>query len=316
MTNAVLPFSEGDIFRGFTEEDIPNIKALVIKNTTPMPGVYTDSVGVRVSPDYCPWICDKLGIVDTNLPVPNAYNGDGVEYAALALALNWASGREVFTVGELGAGWGPYTSAAAVLALRRGFPRVRCVAAEADPQRFEVLRRHLALNDLVPAGSETEGSADRVEWRLLRAAVNVNDGVLYWPKSDDILDAGMAAVSDPNSSTDTRGQAREFDEVRAVSLETAFANIDRVDFLHVDIQGAEGSLIPGSLDFLTERVSALFVGTHSRKIEGDIIDALHSRGWVLIREKPCQFYTSAPTATLEAKTWCDGGQFWRNSAFV
>lgn len=292
------------------------IRDLVHKEVEPVPGIYTDSVGVRVGPDYCPWIADKVGIVEQSLPLPHAYNGDGMEYAALALALQWAAGKTTFVVGELGAGWGPYTSAAAVVALRKGFTHVHFVAAEADASRFRMLRQHLALNDLIPVDGADVGTGSRTSWRLLQAAVNSTDGILYWPKNDDILDAGMAAVADPGSGTDYRGLAKEFDEIKAVSLDTAFNGIDKVDFLHIDIQGAEGTLIPGSLEFLCARVKSLFIGTHSRKIEGDLIEALMKRDWVLIREKPCQFYTSVSTPSLEAKTWCDGGQFWRNSALI
>lgn len=56
----------------------------------------------------------------------------------------------------------------------------------------------------------------------------------------------------------------------------------------------------------------LFVGTHSRKIEGDLIATLFKRGWKLEREKPCRFDGQGHTPILTGLTTDDGGQVWRN----
>ena len=56
----------------------------------------------------------------------------------------------------------------------------------------------------------------------------------------------------------------------------------------------------------------MFIGTHSRKIEGDLIEFCNQQGWTLLRERPCQFYSQAKAPTLAGSTHHDGGQFWIN----
>jgi FkbM family methyltransferase len=301
----MFPFSENDLFRGFTEDDVPRVRALTVE-AVPTPGVFTDRLGVKVHPLNCSWIADSVGTAAAGPLLPeDGYLAEGIEYAALALALEWARGGS-FVVGEIGAGWGPWVSAAALVCRRRGFEHVHMVALEADPIRYGQLRRHLAVNGLVSEDAPAEGAT----WRLLQAAAGVEDGTLYWPEGSS-YDAGMQAASTPRE-VDYRGQQVRHRPVRAVSLATAFEGIGTVDFLHVDIQGGEAELIPGSLPFLNSRVRCMFVGTHSRKIEGDLIELLRCEGWALEREKPCRFNPRSAAPTLVGLTHLDGGQFWRN----
>jgi hypothetical protein len=100
--------------------------------------------------------------------------------------------------------------------------------------------------------------------------------------------------------------------VPAVSLPTAFANVGIVDFLHVDIQGSEAQALPAAIDFLTSNVRTMVVGTHSRKIEGDLIEFFRSHKWTLVRERPCQFHCAGVAPSLEGLTYFDGEQLWMN----
>ncbi|SFE66751.1 FkbM family methyltransferase [Methylobacterium sp. 13MFTsu3.1M2] len=309
-----LPYGEHDIFRGYLEGDDALVSRLVAANLEPHPGVYTDQVGVRVDPSYCPWVWDKTNQVGSGLPLPSdGYIGDGMEYVALALALEWAHGQDSFVVAELGAGWGPWVSAAALCARRKGFQQTEILALEADQPRFEILRQHLALNGLVPRESANTGSSAGIVWRLMQGAVGLNDGVLYWPKSDDVTAAGRSTVSDLDKPHHFTGEDVAFEEVKAFSLNTILADLSRVDLLHVDIQGSEGTILPAAIDLLNSKVRSMFVGTHSRKIEGDFIEFFRGHGWVLTREKPCQFYSMAHGQDLTSSTYVDGGQLWRNA---
>jgi FkbM family methyltransferase len=307
-----LPFSEDDIFRGFAEDDVERVRALMVA-ADPVPGLFTDQLGVKVDPAYCSWVAHNAGLVAAGLlPLPrDGYLAEGIEYAALAWALEWAQGRASFVVGEIGAGWGPWVSAATLVALRRGFRGAHLVALEADAARYQQLRRHLSINGLVPEDAPERGGQDTLSWTLLRAAASPQDGTLYWPEGDP-EDAGMSASTSP-CGVDYRGQTSVHRPVVGLSLATCFLDAPAdVDFLHIDIQGGEAELIPGSLPFLNERVRSMFVGTHSRKIEGDLIELLRCEGWALEREKPCRFNNYSAAPTLVGLTHLDGGQFWRN----
>jgi hypothetical protein len=104
-------------------------------------------------------------------------------------------------------------------------------------------------------------------------------------------------------------------EVKTYTLEDILSGIEFVDFMHIDIQGAERNLLEDdqSLTILTNRVSTLFLGTHSRAIDGLAIERLTAAGWVLHRERPTTFNQDLDrTANVEGWTTHDGGQLWFN----
>ena len=56
----------------------------------------------------------------------------------------------------------------------------------------------------------------------------------------------------------------------------------------------------------------LVVGTHSRKLDGDLVELFHRAGWQLEHEKPTQFSYTRKMEQLENMTVGDGTQVWRN----
>lgn len=52
----------------------------------------------------------------------------------------------------------------------------------------------------------------------------------------------------------------------------------RVDILHSDIQGAESEVFHHAISLLNERVRRVVVGTHTRKIEGELMDLFSANG--------------------------------------
>lgn len=309
-----LPALETDVFRGYLAEDIERIRAIAPTDTPVDPTLFTDAMGVKVSLDYCPWIWDRTGYVERRLPIPtDTYLGEAIEYAAFAIAVEKAAGQSQLSVVELGAGWGPWVSLGAVNAKRLGFSKVSIVAFEADTDRYTALRQHLSINAVVDQQAPAVGDSETVEWRLHHAAAHWEDGVLYWPAQSNVFDAGMAAIHDASAVADYRGQDIQTIEVKATSVSKAIEHLPVVDFMHVDIQGGEADLIPRILDDLGAKVRLLFLGTHSRKIEGDFIELLGSRGWSLYRERPCQFYPMSEAPTLTGRTYMDGAQLWVNS---
>lgn len=308
-----LPALETDVFRGYLGDDPERIRAIMPTDTAVDPTCFTDAMGVKVSLDYCPWIWDRTGVVETRIPIPtDTYLGEAIEYVGFAVAVERATGRDTLTIVELGAGWGPWVSLGSVNAHRLGFPNARIVAFEADGVRYNALRQHLALNNIVPADAPAEGEAGGYQWKLHHAAAHWEDSVLYWPAESNVLDAGMAAITDPDATNDYRGQPIATIEVKAVSVTRALAHLDIIDFMHIDIQGGEEDLLPRIIDDLQTKVRVLFLGTHSRKIEGDFIQMLGDRGWHLFRERPCQFYPMSDAPTLVGRTYMDGAQLWIN----
>lgn len=308
-----LPATESDVFRGYLAEDIERIRAIAPRDLVADASVFTDCMGIKVSLEYCPWVWDRTGYVESRLPIPtDTYLGEAIEYAGFAIAVEMAAGQEQFSVVELGAGWGPWVSLGAVNAHRLGFEKTSIVAFEADRMRFEGLRKHLALNGVVDASAPEFGERPGYEWRLYKAAAHWEEATLYWPAASNLHDAGMAAVHEADAKIDYRGQEIQLVEIQACSVANAIEHMPVVDFMHIDIQGGEEELVPHLLDVFERKVRILFIGTHSRKIEGDFIKVLGDRGWLLFRERPCQFYPLSEAPTLTGRTYMDGAQLWVN----
>jgi hypothetical protein len=82
--------------------------------------------------------------------------------------------------------------------------------------------------------------------------------------------------------------------------------------IHIDIQGGEYEVCRASIADLGERAKRVIIGTHSRKIDGDLVELFMREGWILEHEKPTKFTFRSNPPSLEAMTTVDGTQCWRN----
>ena len=314
MTATVFPpCVEDEIYRGYELEDLDRVAALEDPGRTAAEGFIVDYFGTRTSVARAPWLAHRGGEVIRRLPFPDdGFLADGIEYAAMALALEHA-GRDRFTFLEVGAGWGPWTALAGVLGRRLGFRRVDTIGIEADRARFRMMQSHLHDNGLLKRPDALSDRVGAVHVRAIRAAGWWRDETLFFPSNASPDDAGLA-VTTTGSAEDYRGQRFEHEEVPAVSIPALCAKFPVVDYMHIDIQGAEWDLVSKALAFFNGKVRMMLVGSHSRKIEGDLIDLLYRNNWLLFREKPCRFWGMARSPTLVGLTAKDGAQLWRNLA--
>jgi len=132
---------------------------------------------------------------------------------------------------------------AALLALHVRFPSARLAAVEADPTTVRRLERNL------PSGAGV---------RVLHAAVSGHDGMVeFFP----VRDAWTSGVR-PMTQSPTRAAPGTPVRVRGVRFATLMAelDLDHVDLLKVDIEGAEWELVK-MLD--EERVGTLIMEWHA-----------------------------------------------------
>ncbi|MFN3890908.1 MAG: hypothetical protein ACK4MV_10965 [Beijerinckiaceae bacterium] len=306
-------FAKGNTgYRNYTQDDISAIQRL---GSEPSQNRFENGIvdwfGIKIDSQYAPWITSRAGQALKNAPFPDdTFLSDGIEYAALSLALDAAQGKDIFCSLELGAGWGPWTALSAVCARRAGFPSIVIGALEADAKRFAQMRQHLALNELVPMEAPDRGRSGAIVHELEQAAIWFDDAILHWPEAS-ADDSGRSVSTEETSGLDYRGLALNMIPIRAIGLTRLLERFDHIDFLHVDIQGAEAEIVPRSIEALESKVTIMFIGTHSRKIEGDLIEFLHKRGWQLLREQPCEFDSTMNAPTLEGLTTKDGGLVWQ-----
>ena len=84
------------------------------------------------------------------------------------------------------------------------------------------------------------------------------------------------------------------------------------DLVHIDVQGQEFALCRAAIRELDRRAARVCVGTHSRKLDGDLYELFWRAGWLLENEAPTRMRFSPGAHSLEALNAGDGTQIWRN----
>ena len=265
---------------------------------------YVDGFGVKTLYDCVPFAsADALNLARLRHPIPDdGFHAEGVEYVALLDAIERFAADDSFVAVEAGAGWGPWLAMAGVVCRSRGVEHIRLIGLEASPERFALMRRHLGFNLL----DQEHG----VAVNLFEGAVWSHDGVIHFPESA-VEDMGAAASTD-GTDTDYRGQRVATREVPCTRLPTLVGAGRIVDFLHIDVQGAEGEVINSHLDWLNQHTRSMMIATHSRPLEGELMVLLNDNGWLLQREKPCRFNAGRTIVDWCGATTVDGSQYWIN----
>lgn len=264
------------------------------------PGCFTNWLGLKTDASM---FASGEKIRDTIRPeIPSG--GDGVyggyaEYASFLTAIEETSYRNLFTAIELGAGWGPWISAIGKVCQRMGFAETHLVGVEADEEKCVLMRQHMARNDL---------SAN-----VIHAAAWHEDTMLKFPKIHR-QDHGAAASTEPNPK-DYRGILQSYVDVPGLSLKTICEGFPVIDYMHWDIQGAELALAESHIELLNSRVRFLFVGTHSRPIEGGLIEFFFEHQWDVLLQHPCDFNYDRFKPEIPGMTTSDGEIFARNPRF-
>ena len=263
----------------------------------PKAGHVVNFLGVAVNRDFLPkHIASKLPDVE-GPPNPANWHTDVSEVAAALRAVNLA--EHTFTMIELGCGWGCWMNSTGVAARRRGL-NVHLIGIEGDPKHISFAREACATNGF---------STDEVQ--LYHGIAAASNGVALFPRQDE---AGESWGLEPIFHADAKQRADALDaggyiELPMISLADAIGNHDRIDLLHIDIQGGEAELIRDCLRLITEKVAYLVIGTHSRQIEGTIFASLLAEQWLLEIERPAILNLESPQPVVQV----DGVQGWRNT---
>jgi FkbM family methyltransferase len=289
----------------YSDDDVRLLEQFRVAGRTPRPGFIVDFLDVHTRVTS---LADgqraSEGVLD--IPVPGDYHAETIEYVGLLKSVVRAKDR--FVALEVGAGWGPWLVAGAKAARARGIETVRLYGIEADPTHVEFMQQHLRDNGLDPDGH-----------CLIHAAVGLEPGRARFPRVADAANdwgsrPARLAAGETNQE-DVRYLGPLLDEsleVDVLPLADVLAREPRWDLVHVDIQGWEAFVCEGSSTHLNARVATLVIGTHSRKIEGDLIALFHREGWVLENEQPSRFRYLPGVPLLESMNLADGTQVWTN----
>lgn len=290
-----------------SETDIELIKKFEDKARRSTKGYLVDYFGSKTNIDFYPHLHLSDGVLDLPIPSDGIFY-DYIEYLGAALAVDTAD-REFFTAIELGAGIGPWIVRSALLARKVGIKRITLVGVEADKQHFEWMKQHFADNGL------KSNIFSHLKIHLFNSAVSEKEKFLYFPDLGENNEDWGAAASGDVIGCDYRGLQVISQRIHAIPINELLSKYKTVDLLHIDIQGSEFGVINSGMGELDKKVRVMVIGTHSRKIEGDLIELLFKNNWKLRNEKPCHFIFDQNAKSLEAMTSLDGTQLWVNSRF-
>lgn len=308
--------SDNQVYLGIPLSELDLLEKYKAPDAEPRTGFYTDFSGVRTRLSYFGIASHPAEHKVGQIPFPDdALHAEAIEYLAAVVAVEQA--QTSFTVVELGAGYGPWLVFCAKAAQRKGISNIRMLAVEADLQRHQLFYDNLRDNGLpLPAESQVAVSDEQlregIQVRCIHGAISDKVGSVSFG-SQSVLDWGASPI-EGQGNEDYRGITVKTDLIDTYTIDAILADIHTVDFMHMDIQGFELKSIRASLDALQRKVRVLLIATHSRALEGGIIEMMHDNGWRLMYEKPCKF-TPGTDSELTALTYLDGTQVWMNTRF-
>jgi FkbM family methyltransferase len=217
-----------------------------------------------------------------------------LDWIALLTAVGRARGT--FRMAELGAGWAPWLVRAALACRQR--PEVtslELMAVEADPTHFAWIGAHFRDNGLNPAAH-----------MIRQGAISARPGVLEFPViAEPDVDYGASLAQAAAAPATIR--------VPAIGLNQVLEGFTGpLDFLHIDIQGAEYDAIPPAMELMQARVRSVMVGTHQSDAAHDGLAArFRAAGWTEVMAHPRKAALTTPWGAI---TLGDGFLWYDNPA--
>lgn len=279
-----------------------DVRAMVASNVDdqrkPREGSYVNFLGVAVPTFVFDFLSEKGGLLD-QVPIPANYHADMAEWAAAIRSIDLAKDR--YTMIELGCGWGCWMVNTGFLAKKRGL-KIKVLGVEGDPKHVAFAHEVMKLNNI-----RTD------EYSVIRGIAAAHSGTALFPsrKRDEERWGSAPKFGVSREESDAAVASGDYDSLDMISLADVIGTRKLIDLIHIDIQGGEGDLIDDTVELLTDKVGYLLIGTHSRMLEGRIMDTLLAAGWVLEIERPAIF----TLVNGHPETTCDGVQGWRNPKF-
>jgi FkbM family methyltransferase len=248
-------------------------------------------------------------LTDTDPTFPFKDSEDYFEWIDLLTAVDRADTQ--FTMIEVGAGYGRWIANAAAAIKRHKSKRLRqkLIALESDKTRFEMMVRNCDNNGIAEPDRQLVRAACTPDGNALFMHVNDSYGnnVWYDPKFAAYFEGKQ---TDRMDFTDGIGQKFTIQKVPAIRLESLLT--ETIDFIDMDIQGAELDVIYSSIDAMDRFVKLIHVGCHSLPIDSRLAHIFHLHGW-----RPRRIFSSgAINETPYGKfQFIDGIQSWENPNF-
>lgn len=263
------------------------------------PSHITNFLGVKIRPDFIPSnLAGEVGSVGVT-PIPANWHADIAEWASCLRSVDLSGDQ--FVMMELGCGWGCWMNNLGVAAKAVG-KKIKLYGVEANQEHLQFAKLVLADNGIT-----------KNEHVLTHGIAGKKGAFALFPSIDSGIDWGGTAIFDPSSQQLAEAiDSKKYVVLPVVDISILIKDETKLDFLHVDIQGAELDLLTELFDLLCKKVRYVFIGTHSKQIEGGLFDLFMSNNvWKLEMERPAIFDLVNGLPVIKV----DGVQAWRNYTF-
>ena len=266
-------------------------------------GFFSDWTGILTRVDVWAFKPDALSIFNCNRhesPSVPMDNDSVLDWVLVAQAVKQSGGT--FRMAALGAGFGWWLAAGAALAAQTGRD-YRLLGVEAEPQHFEWMLRHFKENN-IPASRYIALNAAAVG-RPGDCLFVVGNSQAWWGQA--IYTEGQTL---PNNA--------ELRRTRGVTIDEMLSLLSPLDYLHMDIQGAELDFLSYQPDRLDRDVCLVNVGTHSAEIEVGLRKLFGRLGWECLYD--VKLGSKHPIRmgdkVVREVKFVDGVQVWRNPHYL
>ncbi len=220
-----------------------------------------------------------------------------IDWVPLADAVS--SAEDTFRMAALGAGWGRWLSAGGALAKKIG-KSYFLVGIEADAEHFRWMTEHFAENGFDPSN-----------YKLIEAAAAGVSGTCHFAVGDSQAWYGQSIIKD--SERTTAFPSTGVRTVRAITIQEILREASPLDYLHLDIQGAELEVLSSYPDLLEGQVRLINVGTHSVEIEAGLRQLFRRHKWQPLYDIKTGSSMLVRVGSKEnVIEFQDGAQVWRN----
>ncbi|KAI0534909.1 FkbM family methyltransferase [Xylaria digitata] len=187
------------------------------------------------------------------------------------------------------------------LFLKQKFPKAKILAFEPAPETYSVLRRNLELHNLSGVEALPYGLASQASTEKLTYFPNLPGNSTLKPEEKKQLYELAAERNGKEAAEQRFGGAQQLDVKleRLSNILKSHPDFTRIDFLKIDVEGAELEVLRGLDDAHWGLVRNIVLETwDASNVRGEIEDLLKSKGFAI---------------KCEEAAWSKG--FWMISAF-
>jgi FkbM family methyltransferase len=194
------------------------------------------------------------------------HTSDVLDWTLVAQAVRDSS--TTFRMAALGAGFGRWCAAGAALAAQIG-REYRLLGVEAEPQHFQWMLRHFKENNIPES-----------HYIALEAAAVGRPGDCWFPVGNSQAWYGQAVCSEDQILP----RDVKLRRTRGVTIDEILKLLSPLDYLQMDIQGAEFDVLSYRPDCLDRQVRLVNIGTHSAEIEALLRKLFKGLAWECLHD--------------------------------